>query len=133
MGLPVRAWGRRSAGVSLTNRVLDTMNPDTRARLQPHLRLVHLTHGQVLADVGESRRSIWFPTTSVLSVLGLATSGDVVELATIGPTTCADVWAMLDAEASLHRVIVRGAGGAYRLPVDIGRREFHANDRFQYL
>ena len=34
MGLRLCAWGRRSAGVSLTNRVLDTMSPDTRARLQ---------------------------------------------------------------------------------------------------
>jgi len=113
--------------VPFVNQILDHVPADTQARLEPHLRLVHLTRGQQLIDAGETSRHIWFPTTSLMSVLGVATTGDVIELATIGPDACTGVWFTLGAAMSSHRVIVRGAGGAYRLPSDVVLREFHSN------
>jgi CRP-like cAMP-binding protein len=111
--------------------VLDVTTDDARARLQPHLRLVHLAHGQVLTEAGEAGRSVWFPTTGVLSMLGIGARGQVFELATIGPSSYSDAFVTLDAVESIHRVIVRRAGGAYRVPDEIVRRELHANTKFR--
>ncbi len=113
--------------MSVVNQILEHLPAEMRARLQPHLRLAHLTHGHHVIDVGDASRHIWFPTTSLLSVLGIATTGDMIELATIGPEDCTGVWLALGASVSRHRIIVRTAGGAYRLPSDVVLREFHAN------
>jgi len=113
--------------VSLVNQILEQLPGEMRARLQPHLRLVHLTHAQQIIEAGDASRHIWFPTTSLMSVLGVATTGDMIELATIGPEDCTGVWLALGASVSRHRVIVRTGGGAYRVPSDVVLREFHAN------
>jgi CRP-like cAMP-binding protein len=117
--------------VSLVNRLLEALAPDARQRCEPHLRLVHLTQSQILIESGETSRYVWFPTTSLLSVVGIGTAGEVMELGTIGDTACSDAWLALNAMTSLHRVIVRRAGGAYRLPRDVVRRELHASAPFK--
>jgi CRP-like cAMP-binding protein len=120
----------RSGRVTLVNRMLEALAPDARQRCEAHLRLVHLTQSQVLIESGETSRYMWFPTTSVLSMIGIGTAGEMMELGTIGATACSDAWLALGSMTSLHRVIVRRAGGAYRLPSDVVRRELHASAPF---
>jgi CRP-like cAMP-binding protein len=115
--------------MSTANGLLDGLSESTRERLRPHLQLVHLTHGRLLADVGDPLRHAYFPTAGMISVLGLTQQGDALEVATVGATGCCGVLLALQATSSPYRVVVQLPGGAYRVSADVVRRELaRSND-----
>jgi len=113
----------REPQVSTSNTVLDQLPPEIRAHVQPHLRLVHLAHGQVLTEIGAPIRHVWFPTTALIALVGVTADAHTIELATGGTHTCGAVLPLVDAIPAGHRVLVRRAGGAYRVPIDVLQRE----------
>jgi len=114
--------------MSTANGLLDGLSESTRERLRPHLQLRHLTHGRLLVDVGDPLRHAYFPTAGMISVLGLTPQGGALEVATVGATGCCGVLLALEATSSPHRVVVQLAGGAYRVPADVVRRELARSD-----
>src|SRR6266550_445118 len=94
-------------GVSTGNGLLDGLSEPTSERLRPHLQLVHLPHGRLLADVGDPIRHVHFPAAGLISVLGVTEQGDTIELATVGASACCGVLVALQATASPHRAVVQ--------------------------
>ena len=107
-----------SAKLAATNRILGSLSADDAAALKSHLRPVKLSSRQVLSDAGDHIKLVYFPTTSVVSlVLGLST-GELVEAAMVGRDGVVGAGSALDGKISLNQAIVQLAGDAIECDVE---------------
>ncbi|MGA7808478.1 Crp/Fnr family transcriptional regulator [Bradyrhizobium sp.] len=102
-----------------TNLILDSLSASDGAVLGAHLRPVKLIHKQVLFDIGDLARRVYFPTTGVISlVLGLST-GEFVETAMVGREGVIGASSALDGKVSLNRAIVQLSGDAMECQAEV--------------
>ena len=100
------------------NLLLGSLSAADLSALTPHLRPVTLEHKRVLYDTGDRVHSVYFPTTSVISlVVGLST-GELVEAAMVGKDGVVGAGHALDGKISLNRSIVQLAGEAAECSVE---------------
>ena len=66
------------------NRLLDSLPAADQADLAPLLELVHLEMRTELEEPGKRLDSVWFPISSVVSLLNLLEGTSAIEIATIG-------------------------------------------------
>jgi CRP-like cAMP-binding protein len=66
------------------NRLLDSLSAAARADVAPHLEPVRLELKELLFEAGKPIDSVYFPITSVASLLNLVEHTSGVEIATIG-------------------------------------------------
>ena len=66
------------------NRLLRALPSEEYARLLPHLEPVALAPLQVLADIGDPIRHVYFPETGIISLQSRAADGTLVENGTVG-------------------------------------------------
>src|SRR5206468_8780372 len=93
-------------------------------RLLPHLSRVCVEAQQVLYWPGERITRVYFPITSVLSVLAVMGEGVEVEAGIVGSEGLLGLPVFLGATASPHRAVVQIAGEAWRMPADAFREAF---------
>lgn len=63
------------------NHLLDALPIDEYDRLTPHLELIKMPLGQVLYESGEQLHHVYFPTTSIISLLYVMENGASAEIA----------------------------------------------------
>src|SRR5689334_16164800 len=97
------------------NHILDALPAEERERLFPHLTLVEMPLGNVLAESGEVLRHIYFPTDSIISLLYVMKDGASAEIAVVGNEGAIGVSLFMGGETTPSRAIVQSAGFAYRL------------------
>jgi CRP-like cAMP-binding protein len=102
----------------LDNQILNALPEVERARLFPHLKLVHLPLGKVLSESGAALRHIYFPTNSIVSLLYVMQNGACAEIAVVGNEGAVGVSLFMGGETTPGRFIVQSAGYAYRLTGD---------------
>jgi CRP-like cAMP-binding protein len=105
------------------NRILDGLNPQELEILQPHLQQTTLRRGVVLCDAGEAARYLYFPSTSVLCLVGTTESGASVEVALVGREGVASVAAALGRSRLPFRVVVQMEGTASKIATDVVTRQ----------
>ena len=66
------------------NQILASLPGDELARLEPRLQRVDLDLRQVLIDPDQPIEQVYFPESSVISVLSLLSDGTAIETATVG-------------------------------------------------
>jgi CRP-like cAMP-binding protein len=104
------------------NRFLAALPPHDFSLLAPHLRTVALERGVMLHDVGEEIEHVYFPHTSMVSLVAVMQSGATVETATIGRGGVIGASAGLGARWTFGRAIVQLPGTAAWLAAS----QFHA-------
>ena len=119
------------AHVLETNHLLARLPPETRDTLLPHLQMVSFKLGEVLYESGAVLKHLYFPTTSVVSLLFVTESGASTELAVTGREGVVGIGLFMGGESTPSRAIVQIAGDAVRLPVADLQREFHRGGPFQ--
>src|SRR5258706_5094649 len=67
----------------LENHLLAALTEAERSRLLPHLEQVEMPIGKVLHDSGTRLSHVYFPTTSIVSMLCLMEDGASAEIAVI--------------------------------------------------
>ena len=92
--------------------------------LAPHLRRVHLKCGQLLSDSGEVIKSVYFPTTAVISLLCLMEDGASIEVAAVGNEGIAGVPALTGGNAMPNRIEVSAEGYGYAMNAQHFKTEF---------
>lgn len=115
------------------NFLLGALRECTAARLSPHLKFVHLPRGEVLYEPGAQMHRVYFPTDSIISLLCVLQNGASAEIAVIGKEGVLGVPVFMGVESTPNRVVVRNAGGAYRLPCQILKDEFHRCEELMAL
>jgi CRP-like cAMP-binding protein len=100
------------------SQLLRVLPADEYARLCSHLEPVELTLNQVLWQPEGTIHSVYFPRTSVMSLLTPLASGRFVEAATVGCEGMAGTPVALGVRTTSVQAIVQVAGTAARLEVD---------------
>lgn len=118
---------------SRQNHILHALPSAEFERLAPHLELVSMPLGKVLYESGSQLRHVYFPTTSIVSLLYVMADGASAEIAVVGYEGMVGVALFMGGETTPSRALVQSAGHAYRLPGQLLKEEFHRASALQYL
>jgi len=94
------------------NRILARASPVDLEDLRPHLRLVELQHGRVLAESRQRVDQVYFPHAGILSCVVELEDGAAIESGMIGNDGVFGAAQALDDRLSLHKVMVQVPGRA---------------------
>jgi CRP-like cAMP-binding protein len=115
------------------NHLFRSLPADECERLFPHLELVAMPLGKVLYESGSQLRYVYFPTTSIVSLLYVMADGASAEIAVVGNEGMVGVALFMGGETTPSRALVQSAGYAYRLKGHLLKEEFHRAAALQHL
>jgi CRP-like cAMP-binding protein len=115
------------------NHLLAALPAEERGRLIPHLELVPMPLGDVLYESGSELRHVYFPTTSIVSLLYVMLDGASAEIAVVGNEGVIGVALFMGGETMPNRAVVQSAGHAYRLKGHLLKQEFNRSGELQHL
>ena len=93
-------------------------------RLSPHLELVSLKLGDVLAESGSKTAYLYFPTTAIISLHYLLENGGSSEIAGVGNEGVLGISLFMGGDTTPSRAVVQTGGFGYRIPSRILVEEF---------
>ncbi len=102
-------------------------------RWAKNLEWVDLKLGQVLQEAGVSMNFVYFPTTSIISLLYVLGDGASTEIAVIGHEGVLGIPQLMGNNSSPNRAIVQSAGSALRLKGSVIQAEFDHSKVVQNL
>lgn len=105
------------------NRLLASLDHETRDRLRERLRPVELRRGQVLFEPEQEVASVSLPLRAVVSLLVVVADGRQVELATVGREGAVGLPTLLDERRAIWRAMVQVPGPAFALSMDVLEEE----------
>lgn len=94
-------------------------------RLAPHLELVEMPLGEVLYESGGLMQYVYFPTTSIVSLLYVTENGASAEIAVVGNEGILGVSLFMGGETTTSRAVVQSSGYGYRLKSQLLKQEFN--------
>ena len=80
--------------------------------------------GEVLCESGGVLEHMYFPTTSIVSLLYVLASGASAEIAVVGNEGLLGISLFMGGETTPSRAVVQGAGFGYRVPSQLVKAEF---------
>jgi CRP-like cAMP-binding protein len=105
------------------NRILAALPAAELEKLEPVLERVELERGSILWETDEKGEYLFFPTTSLVSLLYENESGISVSIATIGRSGVAGTGMVVGNIETPDRAIVTCGGGAYRMKASLVKEE----------
>jgi CRP-like cAMP-binding protein len=108
----------------IQNGLLAALPPEQWKHWRPQLEFVDMALGAVLYEPGDQLTHAYFPTTSIVSILYVMKNGESAEIAVVGNDGVVGVPLFMGGGSTSSRALVQSAGGAYRLPAELMKREF---------
>ena len=102
-------------------------------RLLPDLELVPLPLGWAVYEAGGPQGYVYFPTTSIVSLLYVMEDGASAEIAVTGFDGLIGIALFMGGESTASRAVVQSAGYGYRLRAAALKREFKLGGQLQIL
>ena len=121
------------AGPPTDNRLLAALPRDELELLQPHLKAVAMRLGDPVYEAGAALESVYFPTTSIVSLLYVLADGASAEIAVVGNEGVVGIALFMGGETTPSRAVVQSAGWAYRLRGQLLKDEFLRGGAMQHL
>jgi CRP-like cAMP-binding protein len=115
------------------NHLLAALPAEDIARLQPDLELIPMPLGWALYESGGQMSYLYFPTTSIVSLLYVMENGAPAEIAITGNCGLVGVSLFMGGETTPSRAVVQSAGNGYRLGASVAKREFATGGNLQHL
>ena len=115
------------------NHLLAALPAEDYARLLPDLELIAMPLGWALYESGAHMSYLYFPTTSIVSLLYVMESGASAEIAITGNDGLVGISLFMGGETTPSRAVVQSAGHGYRLKAGILKREFARGGQLQHL
>ncbi|MDZ4729231.1 MAG: Crp/Fnr family transcriptional regulator [Xanthomonadales bacterium] len=113
------------------NHILAALPAADYARLLPDLELIPMRLGAAMYEAGGSLDYVYFPTTSVVSLLSELEDGTSAGIAVTGFDGLVGIALFLGGDNTACRAVVRSAGFGYRIRASVGKREFDLYGEFQ--
>jgi CRP-like cAMP-binding protein len=108
------------------NLLLAALDAETFASLLPHLELVSLPQHWVVCEAGDGMDFVYFPTSSIVSLLYELENGSSVEVAFTGNDGLVGIQVFMGGGTATSRAVVRNTGHGYRLPADLLKERFES-------
>jgi CRP-like cAMP-binding protein len=115
------------------NRLLAALPEDVYERLHPHLEDVSLLLGQVIYEPGEQLEHIYFPTTSIVSLLYMMENGTSAEIGVVGNDGVVGIALFMGGETTPNRAVVQSEGHSLKMKPSVLKEEFRRGGPFQQL
>src|SRR5512140_118590 len=115
------------------NHLLAALPTADYARLAPDLELIPMPLGWAVYESGGHMGYVYFPTTSLVSLLYVMEDGASAEIAITGNCGLVGVSLFMGGESTPSRAVVQSAGNGYRLEASILKREFALGGHLQHL
>lgn len=107
------------------NHLLAALSAAELDRLSPHLELVSMPLGTVLYESGGFLQHVYFPTTSIVSLLYVLADGASTEIAVVGNEGILGISLFMGGETTPSRAVVQSAGHGYRLKAPLLKDELN--------
>jgi CRP-like cAMP-binding protein len=115
------------------NHLLAALPAADYLRLLPDLELTPMPLGWAVYEAGGSLGYLYFPTTSIVSLLYVMKSGASAEIAVTGNEGLVGISLFMGGESTPSRAVVQSAGNGYRLKARILKDEFALGGHLQHL
>jgi CRP-like cAMP-binding protein len=115
------------------NHLLAVLPAAAYGRLVPHLERASLALGEALYESGGQQEYVYFPTTSIVSLLYVMQDGSSAEIAVVGNEGVVGIALFMGGETTPSRAVVQSAGDAYRLKGSLLKEEFERGGPLQYM
>ncbi len=89
--------------------------------------------GEVLYESGAQMRHVYFPITSIVSLLYVMEDGASAEIAVVGNEGIVGISLFMGGETTTSRAVVQSAGHAYRMRGQLLKDEFYRAGPMQHL
>ena len=101
------------------NHLLDALPTDDYERLAPHLELIPMPLGEALYESGGTLPYVYFPTTSIVSLLYVMEDGASAEIALVGNEGILGISLFMGGDTTPSRAVVQSAGHGFRLKAEL--------------
>jgi CRP-like cAMP-binding protein len=115
------------------NHLLAALPAAEYERLAPHLELVSMPLAKVLYESGKQMRHVYFPTTSIVSLLYVMEDGASAEIAIVGNEGILGIALFMGGESTPSRAVAQSAGEGYRLKAQLLKQEFDLSGPMLHL
>jgi CRP-like cAMP-binding protein len=105
------------------NHLLDALLKADYDRLYPSLELVKMPLGEVLCESGDLLNHVYFPTTSIVSLLYVMENGASAEIAVVGNEGMFGVQILLGGDTTPSQAVVQSEGYVYRMKAQLLKNE----------
>jgi CRP-like cAMP-binding protein len=106
------------------NQLLASLPDSEWERWSPLLERVDMPLGEVLYESGVTLNYVYFPLTSIVSLLYVMENGASAEIAVVGNEGIIGISLFMGGESTPSRAVVQSAGTGCRLPAEIIKSEF---------
>jgi len=120
-------------GLPQQNHLLASLPVAEWGRLSEKMELHPMPLGHVLYESGDAMRHVYFPTTSIVSLLYVMENGASAEIAIVGNEGIVGISLFMGGETTPSRAIVQSAGQAYRVAGQYLKDEFFRAGPLQRL
>ena len=115
------------------NHLLAALPATVYDRLLPHLEQVPLNLARSIYESGTEQEYVFFPTTSIVSLLYVMQDGSSAEIAVVGNEGVVGIALFMGGETTPSRAVVQSAGEGYRLRSVALKSEFGHGGDLQHL
>ncbi len=115
------------------NRLLAALPQAEWQRWLPHLEPVEMSLGSVLHESGEAMTHVYFPTSSIVSLLYVMEDGASAEIAVVGKEGIVGVSLFMGGESTPSRAVVQSAGRGFRMRAQALKGEFNGSSPVLHL
>jgi len=106
------------------NQLIAALPSAERERWLPQLEWVQMPLGEVLYESGSVLTHVYFPTTSIVSLLYVMENGASAEIAVVGNEGIVGISLFMGGGSTPSRAVVQSAGQGYRLDAQAMKEEF---------
>jgi CRP-like cAMP-binding protein len=120
-------------GASHQNRLLTALPSVEWERVRRLLEPMAMPLGRTLYESGAQLDHVYFPTTSIVSLLYVMADGASAEIAGVGNEGLVGVAMLMGGESTPSRAVVHSAGRAYRIKGQLLKEEFDRGGAMQHV
>jgi CRP-like cAMP-binding protein len=117
----------------MQNHLLAALPAVDYARLLPHLEQVPLDLGRAIYESGSQQKYVFFPISSIVSLLYVMQDGSSAEIAVVGNEGVVGIALFMGGETTPSRAVVQSAGYGWRLRASVVKNEFGQGGELQHV
>jgi CRP-like cAMP-binding protein len=115
------------------NRLLAALPEEDYRALESSLEPIELPLGMSVYESGATQGYVYFPTSSIVSMLYVLADGASAEIAVTGSEGLVGIALFMGGETTPSRAVVQSAGRGYRLKASVLKAQFERGGALQHL